>query len=436
MERRFACLGGLHDVLDGQATLHEDAARRVDRPGPGRRNLVGHDLHDRDTHREDVPPGEPGPGVQRLGRDVARRAARHAILLGRHRTGDAKVDEDYLGVVEVGCLQHDVGFLDVAMHHGLLMHEGNAVQTLSEDALEPLLRRSHALGLCTRLQRHQVAPVVRLAHHVVELGVLEKLEDLCDPLTAQLLQRLELLLEFLEGGGTHLRPLQALDAHLHALPARGQLGYALAAAPELLDHRVAGLLQSLDRHVNMGVLEAQLLAVLPELELDELVGLVDVQRAVAVEVEADVRADEVAERLRGDPDHPREQRPKLLKPGEADAVHPTVDFAKALHNGFLQDVPVLQEVRDGLDAHAGLRYDAHKGCPVWLHLPLHWWLRSGILVLHLLRCAPHLEGLATLLPSTGWGSLAVGGEARNLLMLLLPWGRSCTDLPRLQHYTR
>jgi len=71
-----------------------------------------------------------------------------------------------------------------------------------------------------------------------------------------------------------------------------------------------------------------------------------------------------------------------------------------------------------------------------LHLPLHWWLRSGILVLHLLRCAPHLEGLATLLPSTGWGSLAVGGEARNLLMLLLPWGRSCTDLPRLQHYTR
>mmetsp|Transcript_5277 Transcript_5277/g.16996 ORF Transcript_5277/g.16996 Transcript_5277/m.16996 type:complete len:464 (-) Transcript_5277:416-1807(-) len=349
MEGRLARLGGLHDVLNSQATLHEDPARGADRSGASGRDLVDHHLHDRDAHAEDVAPGEPRAGVQSLGRDVARRAARHAVRLRRHGTRDAKVDQDDLGAEEVACLQHDVRLLDVAMHHGLLMHEGEALEALPQDAPEPRLGHRHALGSSTRLEGHEVTPMVGLAHHVVELGVLEELEDVRNPLAAQLLQRLELLLQLLEARRAHLRLLQALDAHLLAKLVRGQLDYALATSPQLLRHYVASLLWSLHGHVNMGVVESELFAVLPEVEFDQLVSLVDLQHSVAVKVKADVSAAELAESVLWYPQGLREDGPELLEAREADALRAAVDLLEALHHGLLQDVPVLEQVGDGLN---------------------------------------------------------------------------------------
>eukprot|EP00408_Alexandrium_pacificum_P050242 CAMPEP_0171242526 /NCGR_PEP_ID=MMETSP0790-20130122/45749_1 /TAXON_ID=2925 /ORGANISM="Alexandrium catenella, Strain OF101" /LENGTH=199 /DNA_ID=CAMNT_0011709355 /DNA_START=21 /DNA_END=617 /DNA_ORIENTATION=+ len=186
--------------------------------------------------------------------------------------------------------------------------------------------------------------MVWLADHVVELKVLEELEDPRDALAAELLERLELLLELLEAGCAHRGLVEALDAHLLALPAVRQLDNALAAAPELLQHLVASLLQRLRGHVDRGVVESKLLAVLPEVELDKLVDLVHLQHAIAVKVEADVGADKVAERLRRNSDDLREDGPELLQAVEADAVGAAGNLLEALHHGLLELVSVAQQI--------------------------------------------------------------------------------------------
>mmetsp|Transcript_124443 Transcript_124443/g.346427 ORF Transcript_124443/g.346427 Transcript_124443/m.346427 type:complete len:337 (+) Transcript_124443:766-1776(+) len=229
------------------------------------------------------------------------------------------------------------------MHHGLLVHEGEGLEALAEDAPPPLLAHVHALLLRPLLQCAEVATVVRLPNRVVELLILEYLESVSNHVAGQSLHRLELILELGEASHVHLALLVALHAPLLAEDIRCQHRDTLASAAQLLGDTIASLVQGLARDINLAH-TAMFLVIHPEVVLHELVGLIEVQPAVAVEVETDKLSLEVAQSLQRHADGLREQRPEVLEPADV-YVRSTASHAlEASHHLCLEALAVGQQL--------------------------------------------------------------------------------------------
>merc|ERR1719353_104560 len=138
LERWLASYHGILDVLYGPATFQENA----DHDTTLCLLLVGYfsdqQLHHHHTHGEDVATGIPLSSLHCLRWHIARSAACATIILRCHCLRHTKVDEHRLGLCVVFSAQHDVGLLDIAVHHALLVHERERLETLPEDTSPPV----------------------------------------------------------------------------------------------------------------------------------------------------------------------------------------------------------------------------------------------------------------------------------------------------------
>jgi hypothetical protein len=60
------------------------------------------------------------------------------VVSGAHGLGNTKVNENNLWSYEVLSLDHQISLLDVAMHHGMLVHERQRLEALPEQTPPPV----------------------------------------------------------------------------------------------------------------------------------------------------------------------------------------------------------------------------------------------------------------------------------------------------------
>mmetsp|Transcript_44277 Transcript_44277/g.117401 ORF Transcript_44277/g.117401 Transcript_44277/m.117401 type:complete len:267 (+) Transcript_44277:417-1217(+) len=213
MDRWFPAACRLHDVLNGDAPLNKNTSRSEVGPCALRWNFVQDHLYHTHTHAEYVASWEPLASVQSLWRHVPWSSTRKTGVVC-HGLRHTEINDNHLWLKVVWFLDHQVRFLDVAMHHGLSVHELQTFETLLEEAFVVVFRHLNALSGGSFLQCREVTTQIRLSDHVDKLVVLEKFRDLRNLLTSQELHRLELFNEILDARRTHLIPPHTLHAEL------------------------------------------------------------------------------------------------------------------------------------------------------------------------------------------------------------------------------
>mmetsp|Transcript_80644 Transcript_80644/g.168151 ORF Transcript_80644/g.168151 Transcript_80644/m.168151 type:complete len:495 (-) Transcript_80644:923-2407(-) len=292
VERRRSSFRGVRDIVDCSAALNEDATWRGGGACASWRDLVDDDLNDTYTHGEDVALGEPNAPVQGLWRNVTGRASSSGLAHCGLR--QAQVDNHYLWVVVVRCPQHEIRFLEITMHHGLFMHENDALEALSEDSSPPGLVHHDTCIVRTGLQCLEVTTMVCFADHVVELIVLEDLECLRYSVASAKLHGLEFLFQLGKARETHQVLLVGFDTLLCSIFGLTEIDCALGSLADLPEVSVAGRFQGGDGQPH-GLRDACFSESSVKVELDQFVYLVHRQEAGSTEIEAHVVGVDVLE---------------------------------------------------------------------------------------------------------------------------------------------
>mmetsp|Transcript_4017 Transcript_4017/g.6778 ORF Transcript_4017/g.6778 Transcript_4017/m.6778 type:complete len:243 (+) Transcript_4017:101-829(+) len=181
MPRRNSCLCGDLDLLQAEAILQEQASALA--LSSQIWHLVHQDLHHNNAHGEDITSRKPQPCVPNFRWEVAWRSLNSAIAFCSHGSSQAEVNENHLWNGEVRCSQHYVGLLHIAVHHGILVQEGERLEALAKNATPIALIQGHSVCQSSALHGPEVTAMINFIHHIVELSVLEDFESVRQPLT-------------------------------------------------------------------------------------------------------------------------------------------------------------------------------------------------------------------------------------------------------------
>mmetsp|Transcript_52280 Transcript_52280/g.124706 ORF Transcript_52280/g.124706 Transcript_52280/m.124706 type:complete len:296 (-) Transcript_52280:413-1300(-) len=232
-----------HDIIDAACVLSEQASDSI----VGGGNEARQQLEEHHSHAEDVAARIPYAIPPSLRRDVAR-SSLHSGIISAEALCQSKVNEHNLGVLEaVVELHHDIRLFDVAVHDGVAMQEGEAVETLSKYRAPPLLIHvNFPSGMVTYLA--QVSTKVWLVDNVEMAVVLEDLKRLGNVLIVKSVHQHKLLLQLFYATCIGIRLGVELDAVVvgSAVELLGKVHHALPSPPKLLLHQVASIFHRLN----------------------------------------------------------------------------------------------------------------------------------------------------------------------------------------------
>jgi len=288
MERWIAYTGGCVHVLHNlgavcENTTHQQATRRRRWVVMWRHPVQQH-LHHYNAHCKNVSLGIHLSSFPSLWSNVAQGAADCGLIVCR-RPHKTEINDDNMWLLEVTCLEHEIGLFDIAMYQTIGMHMCKAHEALLEDTAPPILIHLHVSPGATMHQSCEVPAFVQLLNHVVGAVVLKDVErKRYIGVPVQTAQNDVLVVETINVCFVHVRFCIGLDtAHLTACTF-AQVSMALIAMSKLLAYFITCHSRRAMWDNKFARVMVRLLAILKQVRVHAKPHLMPIQASISIKI--------------------------------------------------------------------------------------------------------------------------------------------------------